>query len=87
LGKIPGLKIIQPEGAMYTMVGLDIHHFKDIANDFEFSKQLLTEEGVFTLPGRIFKYENYVRMVICPPVTTLEDACNRIEAFCKRHSK
>jgi len=87
LGKIPGLKIIQPEGAMYTMIGLDIHHFKDISNDLEFAKQLLTEEAVYTLPGRIFKYENYIRMIICPPVAKLEEACNRIENFCKRHAK
>jgi tyrosine aminotransferase len=69
-----------------TQVVIDFSKFKDIADDLEFSQKLLQEELVVVLPGRIFKGENCIRLVICPPIDKLEEACNRIEAFCARHA-
>jgi len=87
LQNVPGLKIIRPEGAMYMMVGIEVDQFKDIPNDVIFAQKLLEEELVLVLPGKIFKCDNFVRLVICPPVEILEDASLRIINFCKKHQK
>jgi len=85
--KIKGLNPIAPGGAMYMMVGIETAEFVDIKDDVEFAKKLLEEELVFVLPGRIFKFENFVRLVICPPLDKLAEVCIRVEAFCNRHRK
>jgi tyrosine aminotransferase len=53
VSKIPGLNPVQPQGAMYMMVGIDVARFKDIASDVEFSQKLLAEESVLCLPGEV----------------------------------
>jgi len=78
---IPGIAVTQPQGAMYILIGTGS------MNDKDFSQRLLDEELVFVLPGSCFGIENYVRLVFCAPQTILEDACNRIESFCRRHFK
>lgn len=85
LQTIPGLKVIVPTGAMYIMVGIEIEKFKDIDSDLDFCEKLITEESVFVLPGACFRYPNYFRIVTTPPPEKLEEAYERIAAFCKRH--
>lgn len=87
LSKIDNLNVIKPNGAMYLMVGFDPNRFKGIKDDIEFSQKLIGEENVFVLPGSIFKFKNYVRLVICPPKDKLKEACERISSFIKRYLK
>lgn len=87
LSTLPGLAIVRPVGAMYMMVGIKPENFKDLPDDISFAKALLTEENLSILPGTIFTFPNYLRIVICAPNDKLTDACNRIEAFCLRHAK
>ncbi|CAO3627945.1 unnamed protein product [Cunninghamella blakesleeana] len=87
VSNIDGLNPIQPQGAMYMMVGIDIEKFKDIADDVEFSQKLVAEENVLCLPGECFKYPNYIRIVITPTVDRLEEAYKRMGEFCARHLK
>jgi len=87
LGQLPGLKVVRPVGAMYMMVGVKPEHFDNISDDIEFAKLLVTEENLSILPGTIFTCPNFLRIVICAPVHKLNEACDRIEAFCKRHAK
>ena len=87
LRQIPGLKVVVPQGAMYVMVHLETSHFKDIADDVEFTQKLLDEEAVFVLPGQCFGMKNYFRVVFSAPEEKLQDAYDRIEAFCKRHQR
>ncbi|KAL6077116.1 Tyrosine aminotransferase [Balamuthia mandrillaris] len=84
---IEGLSIIKPGGAMYAMIQIHMDKFKDIKDDVDFTQKLLTEENVFVLPGSIFGAPNFVRVVICPAKEKLEEACDRIAAFCLRHSQ
>lgn len=56
LGKIPGLHVIVPQGAMFMMVGINIEEFKNINNDIEFSEKLVQEESVLCLPGKVSKF-------------------------------
>lgn len=82
---IDGLSVVRPGGAMYLMVKIDTTKFKDIKDDVEFARLLVTEENVVLLPATIFQCPNFVRLVICPPPDKLEEACQRIAAFCQRH--
>jgi tyrosine aminotransferase len=53
VSKIDGLVPVQPQGAMYMMVGIEVDKFKDIESDVEFSRMLLDEENVVCLPGEV----------------------------------
>ncbi|XP_011867961.1 PREDICTED: tyrosine aminotransferase [Vollenhovia emeryi] len=84
--KIPGLKPIMPDGAMYMMVYIDLPYFPEFNSDLEFVQRLLMEESVFCLPGQCFDYRSYMRLVITVPGDMLEEACQRIQKFCERHN-
>ncbi|XP_074597628.1 tyrosine aminotransferase [Brevipalpus obovatus] len=86
LNRIPALRPIMPEGAMYIMVSVDLSHFPDIDSDIAFVEMLMSEESVFVLPGKIFNFDNFVRIVLTAPTELLLDACQRLEKFCSRHS-
>ncbi|CAO3630766.1 unnamed protein product [Mucor hiemalis] len=87
VSKINGLVPVNPQGAMYMMVGIEIEKFKDIKSGVEFSAKLLDEENVVCLPGECFTYPNYVRFVITPTIDRLEEAYKRMAEFCARHLK
>jgi len=86
-GKIPGLKCIEPNGAMYCMLEVEPKAFIDIKDAFEFSQKLLLEEYVFVLPGTCFRAPKYFRCVFLAPKKILKEAVERIREFCMRHAK
>ncbi|KAJ3365125.1 hypothetical protein GGF32_000305 [Allomyces javanicus] len=85
LGKVKGLKVVVPQGAMYCMLGIETDLFKDVKSDVEFTEKLMAEQSVMCLPGQCFKYPNYIRIVLCPAEDKLREACQRIAEFCDRH--
>jgi len=85
LRRTPALNVIEPQGAMYLMVGIDCERLHDINSDVEFSEKLLAEESVACLPGACFRYPNYVRLVFTAPQAKLKEAADRIDTFIKRH--
>ncbi|KAF7997975.1 hypothetical protein HCN44_009373 [Aphidius gifuensis] len=87
ISKIPGLKPIKPDGAMYMMVYIDLNSFSEFDTEVDFVQRLLMEESVFCLPGKCFDYPSYMRLVITIPIDMLEEAGNRIHEFCIRHHK
>ena len=82
---IPGLKAIKPQGAMYMMIKITMEEFPTFKTDLEFTQALLDEEFVFVLPGLSFNSPGFIRCVFCAPLAVLEDAGNRIRAFCLKH--
>jgi len=86
LSRVVGLHPVQPQGAMYVMVGYDPAVLQDIVDDADFTDKLLTEEAVFVLPGQCFGVTNFFRVVYSGPRQKLADAFDRIEAFCQRHA-
>jgi tyrosine aminotransferase len=87
LGAIPGLHVLQPGGAMYTLLRLDTSRFDEaIRSDVSFCEALLREENVFVLPGSCFGLEDMIRIVFCAPIPVLQQATDRIRDFCFRHS-
>ena len=43
LGKIEGLNVVVPSGAMYVMVGIDVTKLKGIESDVDFANKLLNQ--------------------------------------------
>lgn len=82
---VPGLRPVMPQGAMYMMVGVDMDSFPQFDDDLQFVEKMISEESVFCLPGKCFDYPNYVRIVLTVPEKQLQEACDRIAAFCMRH--
>ncbi|KAJ1521226.1 hypothetical protein ONE63_002912 [Megalurothrips usitatus] len=85
LRRVPGLRPVMPQGAMYMMVGLDMASFPAFDTDLQLVNQLVCEESVFVLPGQCFDFPGYVRLVLTVPEEQLREACDRIAAFCARH--
>lgn len=82
---VQGLTPVQPSGAFYIMVRIDVARFPHFRNDLHFVESLVAEESVFCLPGNCFEYPGYVRLVLAISNEMLEEALNRIEAFCTRY--
>ncbi|KAK7114648.1 tyrosine aminotransferase-like [Littorina saxatilis] len=82
---VPGLKPVMPQGAMYMMVGIDMAGFPEYNTDVEFTEAMVTEQSVFCLPATCFQYPGYFRVVLTVPADKVDEACNRIEEFCKQH--
>eukprot|EP00397_Hematodinium_sp_SG-2012_P030181 GEMP01031945.1.p1 GENE.GEMP01031945.1~~GEMP01031945.1.p1 ORF type:complete len:408 (+),score=89.60 GEMP01031945.1:134-1357(+) len=83
---VPGLRVVEPQGAMYILVEADVARM-GLKNDLEFSQELLREESVVVLPGQCFQIPNFFRIVITPPQDKLVEACERIRNFCVRRMK
>merc|ERR1719193_68259 len=81
----PGLRVVEPQAAMYIMVELDTATL-GVKNDLEFSKLLIQEESVVVLPGECFRMPNFFRIVVTPPEDKLVEACARINNFCTRRA-
>mmetsp|Transcript_22112 Transcript_22112/g.66459 ORF Transcript_22112/g.66459 Transcript_22112/m.66459 type:complete len:460 (-) Transcript_22112:77-1456(-) len=82
---IPGLRLASdPQGAMYFMVQLEPGALRGIDDDVAFAGKLLEEESVAVLPGRCFSAPGYFRVVFAAPERVIDQAWNRIEAFCRR---
>ncbi|XP_076448887.1 tyrosine aminotransferase-like [Babylonia areolata] len=83
--EIPGLKPVMPQGAMYMMVGISMAHFPEFESDIQFVETMVTEQSVFCLPATCFQYPGYFRVVLTVPADKVDEACDRIEQFCRDH--
>uniref|UniRef100_A0A8C5WHG5 Tyrosine aminotransferase n=1 Tax=Leptobrachium leishanense TaxID=445787 RepID=A0A8C5WHG5_9ANUR len=85
LSSVPGLCPVQPAGAMYLMVGIDMEHFPEFESDVDFTERMISEQSVFCLPATCFEYPNYFRIVLTVPEEMMIEACRRIREFCEQH--
>lgn len=85
LSTTPGLHPIMPSGAMYMMVGVNMHCFPGMSSTVQFTEMLMTEESVFCLPAECFEYPGYVRLVLAVQENKVHEACERVKEFCVRH--
>lgn len=86
LEDVPGLRVIQPQGAMYAMLEIDAAKL-GVEDDMDFVKKLLSEESVFVLPGQCFQAKNFVRIVFSAPKAVLAEAFDRMKEFCSRRCR
>ncbi|KAK2708732.1 tyrosine aminotransferase-like [Artemia franciscana] len=87
LSTVPGLCPVMPSGAMYMMVGVDMHKFPKFQTDLDLVEALVTEQSVFCLPGKCFDFPNYFRIVLTVPGELMKEACFRIREFCLLHHR
>jgi tyrosine aminotransferase len=80
-----GLHPVQPRGAMYMMVGIEMERFPEFATEFQFVERLVSEQSVFCLPGKCFEYPDYFRIVLTVPKDQLLIALDRIMEYCNDH--
>lgn len=85
ISKVPGLRPVEPQGAMYMMIGIDIDSFPGIKDDVDFTERMVKEQSVFCLPAQCFQFPNFFRVVLTIPKAKVSTACERIEEFCKKH--
>ncbi|KAG6462819.1 tyrosine aminotransferase [Manduca sexta] len=85
LKNAPGLRPIMPQGSMYLMVQIKIEYFPKFTDDFQFIKQLCSQQSILCIPGKCFNYQNFMRIVLTVPENILIEACGRIIVFCKTH--
>ncbi|PVD20648.1 hypothetical protein C0Q70_18806 [Pomacea canaliculata] len=85
--EIPGLNPIMPQGAMYMMVAINMARFPDFTSDIDFTETMVTEQSVFCLPATCFQYPGYFRVVLTIPAEKIEEACDRIEEFCRKYHR
>jgi len=83
LGRVPGLKPLRPQGAMYCMVGFNQQFFGE---ETAFMQGLITEESVYCLPGSAFNLPNWFRLVLTYPEEVTREACERIADYCGRNT-
>jgi len=87
--KIPGIKVVKPEGAFYMIIKMDT----EFKTDRELGLALLSEEKICTSQmSAFFDAETqpkgtYLRLVILPQESVLEDAMSRFARFMERHGE
>ncbi|GFP86436.1 probable aminotransferase tat2 [Phtheirospermum japonicum] len=87
LAEIPCLHCpCNPDGAMSTMVKINLPLLEDVEDDMDFALKLANEESVLVLPGSILGLKNWLRLTFAVELDTLLDGLERIKAFCLRHS-
>jgi aspartate aminotransferase len=77
INKINGLSVVKPDGAFYLFINI-----KEISNDsMQFSKDLLSEQGVAVVPGVGFGSEGYFRFSFATDIETIREGIKRIDTF------
>ncbi len=80
------MHVVPPRGAYYLFPKLDAKRLR-LKTDREFVHKLLEEEGVLLTRGSGFGGDGHVRLVALPPKEILGSAIDRIDRFCRRHSR
>lgn len=81
---IEGLFLSESEGSLYTMISVDFNVVK-LSDSVEFAHKFAQEEGVAVLPAEAFLSHSGFRVVLCNPVTVLEECMDRLKAFVDRY--
>ncbi len=82
LRRIPGVSIVEPQGAFYAYPNLGPVIGRDgIANSMQFSEKLLEESHVAVVPGEAFGTDRHVRISYATSMHELERGLDRVEKF------
>nr|GEU66556.1 tyrosine/nicotianamine aminotransferase, pyridoxal phosphate-dependent transferase [Tanacetum cinerariifolium] len=77
----------KPEGSMFAMVKINVSAFDDVIDDTDFCMKLANEESMILFPGYAVGLKNWVRVSVAAEPKVLEDAIERMKAFCFRHAR
>lgn len=86
LGKIPGLDVVAPYGALYIFIRFDPAFFL-VDDDERFVLDFLENEHVLLVHGRAFNLDDthYVRMTFLPNVEQIRDFCDRLARHLEKY--
>lgn len=76
-----------PSGSFYMMIKVDMEKLSHFKSSMEVFRTLVEEQNVSTLPGEIFNFEGFLRIVLTAPLDILIEGCNRIKEFFEHHCK
>jgi aspartate aminotransferase len=84
LRTIPGLEIMEPQGAFYVFFGVDAYlgktwKGKTLATSLALCKYLLEEHLLATVPGSAFGLEGWMRISFACDLASLDAALDRLE--------
>eukprot|EP00331_Platyophrya_macrostoma_P034860 CAMPEP_0176442888 /NCGR_PEP_ID=MMETSP0127-20121128/22085_1 /TAXON_ID=938130 /ORGANISM="Platyophrya macrostoma, Strain WH" /LENGTH=421 /DNA_ID=CAMNT_0017827991 /DNA_START=22 /DNA_END=1287 /DNA_ORIENTATION=- len=82
---LPGISVMEAQGAMYAVVRLDFDQLKDIKNSRDFALKLYEEENVNTLPGSLFGSDTFIRLVSLADADYFKEFGVRLRNFMERH--
>ncbi len=77
---------VLPRGAFYLFPKIEMEGLK-FKDDREFEQKLLIEESVHITRGSGFGIPGHIRIVALAPEYVMASAIDRINRFCKRHSR
>jgi aspartate aminotransferase len=81
LRAIPGVKIVEPQGAFYAYPNVSVAFRNGISSAMQFSEKLLAEEHVAVVPGEAFGTSEHVRISYATSMKELERGLDRIARF------
>lgn len=95
LGKIEGIKVIEPQGTMYMLVGIEADKFTFISDDEEktdgidviVSQLLLSDQYISVLPASIFGIKGFLRLVYAAPMEILREFIERVKDFFNNNNR
>ena len=83
LQAIPGIEVVPADGTFYLFPSVQtIIEKRGLANDIEFSEQLLKQAGIALVPGSAFGCEGCIRLSFATSMDILRDAMDRLARFC-----
>jgi len=83
MNKIPGFKLIKPEGSFYAFPNISGAFKNGINNSFEFAESLLNEAKIAVIPGGAFGKSggNHIRFSYTSSIEDIKDGIKRISNF------
>ena len=82
MNKIPGFKLMKPEGAFYVFPNVSKHYTKKIPNSFKFAEFLMEKAHVAVVPGGAFgkEGEDYIRFSYASSMEGIMEGIRRIKS-------
>ncbi|MDQ7785820.1 MAG: pyridoxal phosphate-dependent aminotransferase [Desulfomonilaceae bacterium] len=82
--KIPGLSVVNPDGAFYAFVNTSAFAGrKDVADSTDFTKYLLERHHVACVPGGPFGSEEHIRLSFATGEDVIKEGLERIAKACR----
>jgi aspartate aminotransferase len=84
INEIPELSVINPNGALYTIVNTTrLNGRAGIKNSTDFAQMLLDKYHVACVPGGPFGSEDHIRLSFATSDSVIEEGMRRIAKACK----
>lgn len=84
LSKIPGLKMVQPDGAFYIFMDLSVlkpHLTYEGSFSLKVTEDLLVAHEVAVVPGIAFGMDDFIRISYATDLSIVEEAIKRLETY------